>query len=230
MPNALTLAIDSMQQDMQRLATISQNMANSATPGYRREIAVARPFAGVLAAEARASVPDLAAGPLRSTGRPLDVALSGAGFFVLNTPHGPAYTRAGSFHVDPAGRLVDPQGAPVQGGGGDIVLKGTAAEIDAHGRVMQDGRSVGQLKVVQFGPGPAVRRAGGGALTLADGVEPQALAAFRLQPGHLEGANVKPLREMLDMTETLRHFEAAQKLVLGYEEQLAAAIKSLSEF
>ena len=106
MSNALITAVQSMNNDMRYLETVSQNMVNSATPGYKRAIPVAPAFgeamreaaalsgAGAVAPSVN-SVLDLSAGALKQTGRAWDLAINGEGFFELSTADGLAYTRAG---------------------------------------------------------------------------------------------------------------------------------------
>jgi flagellar hook-basal body protein len=109
MSNALVTAIDSMQNDMRQMETLSQNMVNISTPGYRRAIPSAPAFAHALAAAqpaglaapataapaAQAAV-DLSHGAVKQTGRAWDLAIDGDGYFELATPEGPVYTRAWS--------------------------------------------------------------------------------------------------------------------------------------
>ncbi len=250
MTNALIAAVQSMQNDLQYMESISQNMVNMATPGYKRSIPVTQAFgdamraAGATTTDSTATGPkanafssvapsigsvfDLTAGPVKQTGRPWDIAITGEGYFELATPDGPAYTRAGDFHLDGSGRLVSATGFAVQGQSGDIILNGNNATIDHSGQVMQDGVTVSQIKVMQFKDGKAMQKTPAGLLRSggATGVETPA----ELQVGYLESSNVTPLREMIAMMETTRHFEAAQKLFQGYDEMLRTAIQKLGEF
>ena len=94
---------------------------------------------------------DFTEGSLVQTGSPLDVAIEGRGFFQINTPSGPRYTRDGRFRVDATGTIVDQDGDQVDGGG-SIVLdpkKGPVA-ISATGDVSQSGQNVGKITMVNF--------------------------------------------------------------------------------
>lgn len=243
MTNALTAAVQSMQGDLQYLDTISQNIVNIATPGYRRAIPASAGFDAALhtagiggmaaaAAPSTALQPlfDLSAGPVKQTGKPFDLAIGGDGYFEVDTPQGLSYTRAGDFHLGADGRLLSANGQPVQGLGGDIVLNGADASIDDSGQITQDGAIVGQLKIVQFGAGTRLLKTAGGLLQPAAGGSGSVVLQPQLQTGHLEGSNVTPMREMVMMMETTRHFEAAQKLYQGYDEVLGSAIQKLGEF
>lgn len=240
MSNAFVAAIHSMQNDMRTMETVSQNMVNIATPGYKRAIAVAPAFGQALAqAQAPAwqaqlpaavsSVLDLSSGTVKQTGQALDLAISGDGFFELETPEGLAYTRAGDFRRDAQGRLVSQQGFAVQGLGGALQM-GPGATIDAQGRVMHDGREVGQLKLVRFADTRLLHKTGAGLLQPAAGAAGTTDPRPELQVGFLEGSNVTPMREMMALMQTTRHFEAAQKLYQGYDEALGSAIQKLGQF
>ena len=239
MSNALVTAIDSMQNDMRQMETLSQNMVNISTPGYRRAIpsapafahalAAARP-AGTAAAAAAPAAVDLSHGAVKQTGRAWDLAIDGDGYFELATPEGPVYTRAGDFALDARGRLVSQSGFAVQGAQGEIVLNGPDAAIARDGRITQDGREVGQLRIVRFANAAALERSPSGALRAAAGTAGEIDARAQLLSGHLEGSNVAPMREMVAMLQTTRHFESVQKLYQGYDEMLGSAIQKLGQF
>lgn len=236
MPDAMTIAVHSMHNDMQRVSAISHNLVNAATPGYRRDIVLARPFASLLATGADAapappdSVLDTSAGTLKSTGRPLDLAVAGDAYIELATPQGPAYSRGGSFHADASGKLVNEAGLPLQGWGGDLILKGEAGlGIDRQGKLSQDGQTLGQIKLVHFTDVRALHKDSTGLLRAAAEAAQPAPAA-ELRSGQLENSNVVVLREMVSMKEATRHFEAMQKLFQSYDEQMGNAIKSIGEF
>ncbi|MBV8464768.1 MAG: flagellar hook basal-body protein [Burkholderiales bacterium] len=245
MADAFTIAVQSMQNDLQRLDTISQNVVNSTTPGYRRALTTPQTFGDVLqrttldgvsnavsiTLPAVSTVVDQSTGPLKSTGHALDVALDGDGYFELTTPQGLAYTRAGNFHLDDRGRLVSQDGYAVNGKGGDIVVSGKApVTISAEGEVSEGDNVVGQLNIVAFADKHGLEKTATGLLkpTHADtqGKESQA----RVRTGFLEGSNVVPLREMVSMLETSRHFESQQKLFQGYDDQISTAIQKLGQF
>jgi len=240
--NALVAAVQSMQGDMQYLETISQNMANIATTGYKRAIPVADAFnvamqradpatAGQATSPATTlrSLIDLSTGPIKQTGKPLDIAITGEGYFELNTPDGPAFSRAGDFRLDNAGRLVSQAGFAVQGIGGDIVLNGPNATIDHAGHIVQGGETVAQIKIVKFPVNTILIKTAAGLLRPAENQNAEEVAP-ELQVGYLENSNVTPMREMVSMMETTRHFEAAQKLFQGYDDMLGTAIQKLGEF
>jgi flagellar basal body rod protein FlgG len=233
----MAIAGDGMQQDLLRMETISQNLANVLTPGYKKQVVAGPSFAqqvaGGLAGTTRGRPSpltiDASPGTLRYTGLALDVAMVGGEFFEVAGPDGPAYTRQGSFHADVRGQLVTAQRMPVMGLNGEIVVTGPFV-IDANGDVKQDGRVIGRLKMVSFANPDALEPAGGGlyrqgAATLA---EQGAAPAVRI--GYQENSNVSSPQEMVRLTETVRHFEALQKIMQGYDETLEKTIRKLGEF
>lgn len=244
MSDVLSITLHGMQQDMARMERIGMNVANALTPGYKREIGVARSFADHLfpganePAERKAeAVTDLQTGALRQTGRSLDLAVSGPGFFEVATARGTAYTRQGNFHVDPQGRLVTAHGYPVMGESGEIVLNGKSPAIDHAGFVSEtdplrangEMRIVDRLKIVSLEGGEALIRLGDGLISSMQSGDAAASEESRLHQGFLESSNVNALDEMVQLMQTMRHFESMQKALQGYDEMVGAAIRKLGE-
>ena len=120
---------------------------------------------------------DWRAGSLKPTGAPLDLALAGKGFFVVDTPAGERLTRGGSFRLDDAGHLVDANGNALLGEDGPVILPlpHHAIEIDADGTVRADGKRVGRLRIETTSP--AVRLAHTGDALFIPDTTPQPLPA-----------------------------------------------------
>lgn len=250
MPDVLAIALDSLHQDMGRLDRIATNLANVSTPGYKREVAGARPFAEMLDGAARtgdaapAGAPAL--GPLvmldgraatqRSTGQALDLALSGEGFFEVATDDGPAYTRQGDFRVDARGRLVTAGGQPLVGkGGAELRLASSTPVIDGAGNITEPNAPhgaalpTGQLKVVRFESLASMRHLGQGLLSAGANGSVMADADIRLRQGALENSGVDSMQEMVALMQTMRHAESMQRLAQGYDELMGSAIHKLGD-
>lgn len=252
MSEILSLTLSSIQADMARMERVSANIANAQTPGYKREGVAVRSFQAALQAESfarvggvaeptsRALVPftDDRPGALKQTGQPLDMALSGPGWFELNGPDGPIYTRNGSFRLDAMGRLVSEQGYPVASvGGGEIQLtfgtptvnrKGQVFDSSIPGATSPDAAArtpAGQLKIVKLIPSGngSVAHAGLQVDGLLDEIE------VDVRQGYLESSNVSSMHEMVQLMETMRHLESMQKVALGYDEMLGTAIRRLGD-
>lgn len=240
--DVMAIAASGMQHDLQRMETISQNMANVLTPGYKKQIVTGTSFAGQVdsglgqsAAGAQPAVTlsiDPSAGTLRYTGNAQDIAIDGPDFFEIAGKDGPAYTRQGGFHTDVRGRLVSAAGWPVMGASGEIVLTGAYA-IDPNGDVRQGDRVVARLKMVRFANPEAMLPLGGGTYgqggaSLAEQGAAGLPASVRV--GYQENSNVSSPQEMVRLTETVRHFESLQRIMQGYDDSLEKTIRKLGEF
>jgi len=236
------VAATAMQRDAARLQGSAQNLSNALTPGYKKQLLVGAGFAAQMhaaAAPVRAGMVaiappqvllDMSAGTLRSTGSPLDIAIDGEGFFELATPSGPLYTRRGALRIDAGGRLVGAQDLPVMGGSGEIVLSGEPFAIGANGDIVQGGATVARLRVVRFQQPGLLEPTGTGSYRQGGAVPDETAAPIRLRTGFEENSNVDSAREMVAITESVRHFEAMQKIIQGYDEILEKSIRKLGEF
>ena len=200
---------------VQGQATIDPNTGRS-TPDTSFEAAnppdsIARVF-GILSG----GMTDFATGVMRETGRPLDVALDGEGFFVVQTPRGERYTRAGALTVDASGQLVTQRGELVVSDGGPITIRQGKGElgIGEDGSVSVDGKPVGKLKVVRFSDPRAALQKEGDSLFVATGKEPpQDAHKTRVVQGVLELSNVNAVTEMATMMHNAREFDSLQRSI-----------------
>jgi len=213
-----------------RLDAAAQNLANVNTTGYKAERPVfrlrsdvgaptdpadpvARHLGGpVVEIERRR---DFGQGSIHETGDPLDVAIEGDGFFVVNTPNGERYTRAGQFEVDDEGFLATPDGHRVQGDGDLRIGNGTPA-IAADGSITVDGAPVGTLKIVSFGDKPALVPEGAGLYAPASrSVVPTPLDArdVTVTQGALEAANVDAVSGLVELVDVSRGYEQYMKAI-----------------
>jgi len=251
MSDALSAVVQTMSADAARLAVLAQNLANVSTAGFKQDVPVSRGFSLQLSQAAGAdqagatyggdqiyaagasllqTVIDFKPGALRSTGNPFDLAIEGKGFFEVRDDAGAAYTRQGSFRLDVNGKLVTESGQAVQGQGGDIVIPSGRASIDKQGRVLENDKLIGQLRIISFDNRVNLTRSGNG-LFVADGQPSgQADPAMAVRQGFLEASNVSSAKEMIRMIETMRHFETGQKVVQAYDAMLDRVMSKLGEF
>lgn len=239
--DAVKIAAEGMARDLSKMEVISQNMANVTTSGYKKQIRIERPFASHLdamrspqqvLAESQSAEHriDSGSGTLRATGRGSDIAIEGEGFFVLDMPGGAGYTRNGAMRVASTGQLVNDSNIAFLGDSGPIVLGNGPFSILADGSVRQDGRVAGRLKVVQFDQSAHMVALGGGVYSQGGATAAQSSKPHTVRAGFLENSNVNSTQEMVRMTETVRHFEAMQKVMQGYDETLEKTIRKLGEF
>lgn len=238
--DALTVAAVSMQDDLMRMNGISQNLANVMTTGYKRVIpfsqhvedAASRSGAALPAmnlATSHTSI-DPSAGALRYTGNALDVAIEGDSYFEVMTEGGVAYTRQGTLHIDARGRLVTAQGHPLMGIGGELSVSGSSFTVERNGEVRQGDHVAGQIKLVRFANPERMAVLGNGMFGQGVAHVADAGGSSTVRPGYQESSNVNSPREMIRLTETVRHFESMQKVFQGYDELMGNAIRKLGEF
>lgn len=207
---------------METLDLLSNNLANATSPGFKSD----REFYGVYrAAEAENSdavMPtldrhwtDFSQGTLQPSGSPLDVALSGPGFFSVQGPSGPLYTRNGNFRLSRTGQLTTVEGYPVRAKNGQTLqlASGRTAEISADGTVRQDGRIIGQLEVVDFTSSAALSKQGNTYFQNDNQRNPPKQAAAAVEQGKLESANVGSAESAVRLVHVMRQFEMLQKAV-----------------
>jgi flagellar basal-body rod protein FlgG len=220
---------------LRRLEVVSNNLANASTPGFKGDqiqfesvlANVKNPTQEPVFSSERFST-DFSAGGLQKSDNPLDLALDGEGFFVVNTPQGTAYTRQGNFHRGAGGKLVNADGYEVQGkNGGPIGIAGGHVDIGGDGVVKVDGAAAGTLARVDFPKPYALTKAGGGLFLPADPQVPVTPASAEVKQGYLEGSNVQVIVEMARMIEASRYFESCAKVVKTYDDMTAKAANEL---
>jgi flagellar basal body rod protein FlgG len=169
-------------------------------------------------------------GELRSTNNELDFAIQGEGFFQIQRPNGQnGYTRDGQFRLNPERVLVTRQGFPLMGEGGPITLRpeGGRISINAEGSVIQGQQIVGKVAVYQI-PGDQLERVGDGLLAPKDpAVQPGAIERPNVLNGYVEGSNVTPLNEMVNLIAVSRAYEASQRIITANDENADKAIQIL---
>lgn len=228
MDRLIYLAMTGAQQLLQQQAVSAHNLSNASTTGFKAETTAFRmaPVSGPglpTRAYALESTPgaDLTPGTVQSTGRDLDMAIEGPGFFAVEAKDGTeAYTRAGSFDVSPDGELTTRTGLTVLGEGGPInVPPDTKVSIGRDGTVSgtQYGQSqvtniLGRLKLVN--PAAAdVQKGQDGLFRLRSGQPADADDTVTVTAGALEGSNVNAVSAMVDMINLARNFEMQMKLL-----------------
>jgi len=173
---------------------------------------------------------DMTQGPLRETGRPLDVALHGEGLFKVSRDGREYYTRNGSFSLDEDRRLVTSDGAAVHGAGGPIELPEGEAVVRRDGMILVDGAEVDRLTVVDFADNGLLRHVGGAAFDAPSDMPAQPLEADAVEvvQGALEGSNANPIDTMVGMIAAQRAFELESKVLQATDRSLDKAVNELS--
>lgn len=224
---------------------VSQNITSSQTTGYRkRTINFSAQMAGELQTDPRAR--DAAAmstifpkintginfttGETQPTRREYDIAIQGEGFFEVQMPDGTkAYTRSGEFTMRNDRTLVTTGGQEVlSDGGAPIVLlpNGLPMTVNRDGTVFQGDTSLGKIAVQSFKDNSKLSPMAGGYFR-ANGLQPEPVDKPELMQGYLEGSNVTPLREMVDMVLISRAYEANQKIISSFDQTMEKTLDAL---
>jgi len=250
MIEGLYIAASGGTKQLKKLDVLSNNIANISTQGFKRDMLVyeekkppfpqtpligfdvnnLNPFHGsdqaVSYVQVTQSLTDFAQGSLIKTDSPLDVALEGEGFFVVDTPLGTRYTRNGNFHLDGLGQLVDK--------GGNIIMTRSEEPIllpfdtkqitigqdgSVFGGTELDSESLGRIKIVDFNNRQALTKEGVGLYKISDSSIKEILVDdAKVLQGFTETSNANVIHEMTQMIETVRQLEAYQKIIQSIDE------------
>lgn len=255
MVKGLYTAYTGMVNEQHRMDTLTNNLANSATVGFKKEGATSQSFDDVLAYKIRdtsespnvarrigsmnlgvkvgENYTDYTEGPLRETGNTYDLALDGPGFFAIEFTNkagevSTKYTRDGSFTVNEEGYLVTVDG--------DFVLdtEGDSIELDPllttsiadNGTIYQDGDEVATIGVVDFEDYNYLEHYGETFFQTVDGATEQETDSHVIS-GYLEHSNVQVVKEMVEMINVSRAYETNQKIIQTHDSMLEIAANQL---
>jgi len=245
---SLNTAENAMLLEQNRIDALANNLANVNTTGFKQiltrvaEVMPQNP-PGIATGPDSANSPsrsrapvlqmyhalDNRPGSVQATGRDIDVAIIGQGYFEVQTPNGTAYTRHGSFVLDAEQGLTTPDGLPIMGERGPVSLKGNEFSIANDGAVMVDGKLTDRLKLVVFDDPSRLVHLGASLVVPPEGMETRTLDATEavVAQGHLEGSNVNPIRTLIAMIAAQRAFEVQSKVLTTEDEMLAKSVNSL---
>lgn len=224
------------------LNTTANNIANMTTPGFKSQEVMFNEYW----VEANntgnkdhlsmvldyGSFRDTSQGVIKQTGNPLDLALQGDGFFVIEMNNNDNYTRAGNFTLNGAGEIVTQDGRIVLSSEGSPIVipkNNTAITIDKSGMVStRETPNIGQIKIVRFDSEQELIEKGNG-LYEAGAQEPLPADNTIVRQGMLEGSNVEPIIEMNKMIEALRSYQEIQNMLQKDHERQRSVISKLSK-
>lgn len=226
------------------LEAITQNLANSSTPGYRR-LQISHKLFDTLLRDATSSVAhadglafdplsvDFSQGPIRPTNRPLDFSIRGNGFFVVSKDGQDYYTRKGDFTIDANGNLHNADGLRVEGVGGPIQLPSNTIlhelTVSDDGSLQTGTQTLGKLKLVTFKDTAQLLRAGSTLFKAPDGVQPEdATSGTTVANRMLEQSNTSVAEEMADLIKTMRNYEACRKMIQNDDDTTGKMIQQVS--
>jgi flagellar basal-body rod protein FlgG len=223
MDRGLYLAASGMLAEQVRQNQIANDLANASTPGYKADRTTQQSFGSTLlanslngrsigsqttAVQVTGEVTDWSAQPVKDTGEPLDFAITGAGFFAVQTPQGVRFTRNGQFAESASGQLVTADGNAVLGRNGRPLTVGADGKVDPRNLdvvLLSNPKKLGN----DFVSGTPGRPAG--------------QVAGSVRAGALEGSGADPTEAMVDMIASMRTYESGQKVIQTIDQSLAKA-------
>lgn len=248
MLRGLYTAATGMTVQRAKMDVLTNNIVNASTTGFKKDALLSSTFSEVLIE--RINDPyvvntseevgpysfgthidevytDFMQGSIESTDAQTDLAISGDGFFVVDTPGGVRYTRAGNFSVSQQGYLVTNDGYNVLGENGRINVGSGDFSVDSEGNVAVDGEVRDALSIVQFDEVAGLRKQGGSLYYAFNGEVPTAAENSTVMQRYLESSNVDIATEMIDMITVYRTYEASQKILTMTDETLGLAVNDL---
>ena len=219
---------------------VANNIANMNTAGFKGEDMMfvehlvksrgGEKLLGNKLAYARdiATLTNFNEGPTEKTGNPLDLAIAGDGYFVVQTPQGERYTRNGRLKLDEGGQLVNQAGQPVLSSGGQpfiLAPEDTEITVSRDGTLSTNNGNLGKLKVVRFENPQQLKRSAGG--LYASQSPPIDVERPNITQGMLEGSNVQPIFEMAKMIEIHRSYDNVRNFIEREDERMRNMIKEM---
>ncbi|MBW1839648.1 MAG: flagellar basal-body rod protein FlgF [Deltaproteobacteria bacterium] len=250
MSYGLYAAVSGSMVQEKRMEILSNNLANVNTSGFKEDRPIFREFynkvqntimltdtasqgSSMLAQKMNMGYltfsgvkTDFSAGDMKYTGNPLDVAINGPGFFVVDTPRGELYTRMGNFSLNDKGELVTHEGYTLKGKGKSIKIEGTEITIDRKGAVTVDKVEVDTLKLVDFEDYTALRKVGDNLFEDSGGNVRKA-EECEVKHRTLELSNINIVKEMVKMIDVLRLYESYQKVIQSLDETTSRATREV---
>lgn len=239
MDRGIYVALSGAVAQERRMELLADNLANVSTAGFKGQKAVfeeAVPgFGNLLAGTNPRSftsldkvVTDMSQGMMENTGRSLDVAIEGDGFFTVKTPNGMRYTRDGSFSLTADGTLVTREGYQVMGEKGPVLLTGPEVSISSTGDIEANGIVVDKLRLVSFNNVMNLVREGNLFAPADDTVkvvpvDPKTTVA----QGYVENSNINAVRAMTEMIDAMRSYETHAKMVQTMDEMTRKSIEEV---
>ena len=221
-----------MKSRMESLDMLANNIANTGTTGFKSD----REFYGLYEHELpviEKHWTDFSQGTVTPTGNPLSLALSGKGFFALNTPTGVIYTRNGNFQISKADELATPVGYTLRNtldNGKPIKVDPTQPiDIGKDGLVRQGGQDIGQIEVDSL-DSQAIGKLGSTYFAMTDPKSPVSIApGAEVLQGQLEQSNVPVAESAVKLVGVMRQFEMLQKAMNLGSEMSKAAIEQVAK-
>ncbi len=243
MQNAANVALSRLVAQQRAMDVTAGNIANADTPGFKTERTLfadwlsrqtgTDPVRGgrVLAyTQDRATYREQAEGPLTHTANPLDLAITGPGFFTVQGKAGPLLTRAGRFELQADGTVADGDGNALLDTGGRpvrVAAADTALQVAGDGTLSSENGQLGKIGIVQPADPNKMQAMGDRLLSAQTATAP--VARPQVTGGALEQSNVQPVAETTRMMNDLREFQFVTQFVEAEGQREQTAIDKLTQ-
>jgi flagellar basal-body rod protein FlgF len=251
MENALLVGLSRQMVLQRQMDVVANNVANVNTTGFKADRSLFEEFLNSRAREDhfvpqdrrvsyvqdRGTFKDFSQGSSEQTKNPLDVAIDGRGFLVVQTPAGERYTRDGGLQINNQGQLVTAAGNPVLGNSGPIVFQPTDKEVsiaaDGNITVLEGINRIdavrGKLRVVRFADAQQLVKEGSNLYSVGEGAAAEPDTASQIRQGFIEKSNVNSVIEMSRMIEVMRSYSAIATLLQQQGDLNKIAIEKLAD-
>jgi flagellar basal-body rod protein FlgF len=247
MENALLIGLSRQMTLRREMEVVANNVANMNTTGFKADAAVfeehlmpvasadqfARPDRRLSYVIDRSTWHDMSQGQVQQTGNPLDVAIDGSAFMVVQTPRGERYTRNGALQINAAGQLVTSEGFQVLGDSGPIQFQTNDKDvlIARDGLISVPEGTRGKLRLVKFDDAQRLTKDAGSTFAAPQGVAPQQVTPEErhIMQGSLERSNVRSVVAMTRMIEVNRAYSSVATMLQTQGDMRKSAVEKLAE-
>jgi len=251
MENTLLVGLSRQMVLERQMDVVANNVANVNTNGYKADRSMFQEYLAsgahednfltpdrrVSYVQDRATFHDFSQGAVEETRNPLDVAIDGGGFLVVQTPAGERYTRDGALQINNQGQLVTAGGNPVLGNSGPIVFQSTDKQVsiasDGNVTVLEGTSRIdsvrGRLRVVSFAQAQNLQKEGSNLYSAGQGNAAQPDTSSKLRQGFVEKSNVNSVLEMSRMIEVTRTYTQISNLLQQQSDLHKTAIDKLAD-
>lgn len=243
MENTSYVALSRQATLRRQMDVVANNLANMSTHGYKsgqmmfvEHLTKSKGGESLLTPKMAyvrdiATMTDTKPGAMETTGNPLDLAIQGEGYFVVQTPEGERYTRNGRLQLDNTGQLVNQLGQPVLADGGAPLIfapEDTEIAVSSDGTVSTNNGELGKLRVVRFENDQLLDRTSGAQFATTEENPPQDVEEASVLQGAVEGSNVEPILEMAQMITVHRAYDSVKSFIEREDERQRTMIKELA--
>lgn len=252
MENMLLVGLSRQMALQRQLGVVANNIANVNTTGYKSDTAIFEEYLGSSAhiddfagndrrlsfVQDRATVHDFGQGPVERTGNPLDLALDGRAFFVVQVNGEERYTRNGTFQINAQGQLVTNDGHAVLGTNGPITFQrgdqdiaiasdGTITVREGNNTDVDSNR--GKLRIVSFEEPQTLSKQGANLFVATNGAAAQPAVNASIRQGMIEKSNVSGVAEMSRMIEVMRAYTGIANAIQQLNDVRKGSIERLAD-